>query len=109
MASYSVMNTKRMEIHFLTDKFKGNEQFIADYKLFINEDVLPYLKQMIPSTTIWWVRIGDEKFSANAQALDVVSTAKKYKVDGVIIKDTVDEDNLKTFKYRKKINTLTDR
>lgn len=109
MASYSVMNTKRMEIHFLTDKFKGNEQFIADYKLFINEDVLPYLKQMIPSTTIWWVRIGDEKFSANAQALDVVSTAKKYKVDGVIIKDTVNEDNLKTFKYRKKINSLTDR
>ena len=64
---------------------------------------------MIPSTTIWWVRIGDEKFSANAQALDVVSTAKKYKVDGVIIKDTVNEDNLKTFKYRKKINSLTDR
>ena len=55
------------------------------------------------------MRIGDEKFSANAQALDVVSTAKKYKVDGVIIKDTVNEDNLKTFKYRKKINSLTDR
>lgn len=60
MASYSVMNTKRMEIHFYIDKFKNNTEFIEDYKSFINNDVLPYLKQIIPSTTIWWLRIGDE-------------------------------------------------
>lgn len=107
MASYSVMNTKRMEIHFFTEKYK-DEKMLTDFKRFINTDVMPYLKQMIPSTTIWWMRIGDERFGAQVKALDKLSTLKKYKVDGTILKQAGEGEELKTFEYRKKINTLVD-
>ena len=62
MASYSVMNTKRMVIRFNTEKFDGDEGLIKNYKKYINEDIMPYLKQMIPSTTIWQLKIGQEDF-----------------------------------------------
>lgn len=109
MASYSVMNTKRMEIHFNVEKFKGNEDFISEYKKFINENILPYLKQIIPSTTIWWLRIGDERFGSTATSMDKIPNIKRYKVDGAILNRNIDGE-LKTFKVnaRRKISTLVD-
>lgn len=110
MASYSVMNTKRMEIHFNVEKFGNDEKLIESYKKYINEDVLPYLKQMIPSTTIWWLKIGDEEFKAEINAVNSIKQPKRYMAEGIILNSELDGGNIKTFKKktRKKISSLVD-
>ena len=53
-AANSIINTKKMVIEF---KPKNGKTFKDKTKLFIKNRVLPYVKQMIPSTTIFEYKI----------------------------------------------------
>lgn len=54
-AAYSVINTKRLKISFY-----GTNILYKDFEKYFNESILPYLKQIIPSTTILEIFIETE-------------------------------------------------
>lgn len=57
-STYSVINNKTMVITFKVPGFDG-DSLKDEYKQFITDAVMPYVRQMIPSTTIFSVNFRD--------------------------------------------------
>ena len=58
-AANSIINVKNMEIEFNVDTIPS--QFVEEYKEFVNNIVMFYAKQLIPTTTIFKYYFSDEQ------------------------------------------------
>lgn len=83
----SVINTKIMKIVFYTPV-----SFLTAFAEYIKEVVLPYLKQIIPSTTIWGYAIR-AKETISVQAEDKAASPIALVVDAVAYDNSGDNIN----------------
>ena len=83
-AANSIINVKLISFTFVTEN-----KYISEFTEFLKSVVLPYLKQMIPSTAIWeWKVKGRETIhvtpddSSNVDKLNVAIVADWVAFDG---------------------------
>lgn len=74
-AANSVINVKTIDFVFKTE-------FVSDFTKYLINVVLPYLKQVLPSTVIWSWRVV-AKNAIHADDLDSVASPIALRVDGV--------------------------
>lgn len=64
-AANSIINTKNITIEFCKAKYNKSAEFYKDFEKYLHEVVLPYMNQVVPSTSIVTIKyIGDDEFSA---------------------------------------------
>ena len=90
-AANSIINVKTLEF-----KFNVDSRFVNDFKEFFKSVVLPYLKQMIPSTAIWSYEIDKNDQLETSEVwwgdpISIVVDGVAYG-DGDLSTDGMDED-----------------
>lgn len=77
----SIINLKTIDFVFKTEN-----EFVEDFADYIKTSILPYLKQMLPSTAIWTWRVKGKDL-VSAEVNDVSDSPLTLNIDGVVYGD----------------------
>lgn len=82
-AADSVVNLKNVTIHFnIPEEILGDEEAKKKWKHYINDIVIEYVKQMLPSTTIWEYSIEGDKEEPDFDKIEVSPKTYEFENTG---------------------------